>query len=122
MEEEIQEPTEDQTTKTQPNYIVWLVVIALLLLINVAGVGYQIYNAEKRTANYQERLVAVSELADIQQDAIFSLMDSYVDAAYGPKVDRIAEQQLLATESTLQALQIIAIQNTQIIELLAIAP
>jgi hypothetical protein len=37
-------------------------------------------------------------------------------------VDRIAEQQLTAEEFQLIALQIIAIQNSQVIELLAATP
>ncbi|MCX6101627.1 MAG: hypothetical protein NTV92_09505 [Candidatus Bipolaricaulota bacterium] len=50
-------------------------------------------------------------------------MDTYEKTAYrSAEIDRISEQQLVAAESTLAALQIIALQNSQIIQLLATAP
>lgn len=39
------------------------------------------------------------------------LFDEYEAAAYGDSVDRISEQQLLAAEAQLAALQVISSQN-----------
>ena len=102
------------------------VLVALLLLVNVVSFALTFQQnrlAASRAASHQERAEAARELVDDQTRVIASLMSDYEAAAYdNPSVERIAEQQLLATESTLAALQIIAVQNSQIIELLATAP
>lgn len=124
---------EDSATQHSPtvhNYFPVLLLMTLMLTTLVALAGYQVVStyqqnqvASQRAASHAERVLAAQELVETQQSYIMSLMDEYQDAAYdNPAVDRIAEQQLLATESNLAALQIIAIQNSQIIELLATAP
>jgi len=113
-----------------PNYTRRLAIISisllLLVILNVAqfALTYQQNNiAAERAASYQERVESAQELLERQQDLILDLVDNYQKDVYNnPSIDRIAEQQLIATEYTLAALQIIAIQNTQIIELLAAAP
>ena len=50
------------------------------------------------------------------------MFTSYEEVAYGPDVNRIAEQQLLATEPQLLALQIIGMQNGKIASLIASFP
>jgi hypothetical protein len=51
------------------------------------------------------------------------MMSDYQGDVYdNPSIDRIAEQQLIAEEYQLAALQIFAIQNGQLIELLAATP
>jgi type II secretory pathway pseudopilin PulG len=78
---------------------------------------------EQRAAEYQERVEAARLVLDSQREIIFGLLSEYEDAAYNnPRLDRIAEQQLIAAEYQLTVLQILAIQNSQIIELLAEAP
>ncbi len=76
-----------------------------------------------RAASHLERVKAAEDLVSRQQSVITSLMDTYQKTAYGSAtMDRISEQQLLAAESTLAALQVIALQNSQIIQLPATAP
>jgi hypothetical protein len=111
------------------NYTGLLVVIAILIALLLSVEIYQVvatYNqnqlAEARAKNYQSRVDEATQLVKNQQTVISGLLTDYENAAYGSSVDRIAEQQLIATEFTLTALQILAIQNSQIIELLANAP
>lgn len=119
-----------QYETTSRNYYPVLILIALLLTISIALTGYQVFStfqqneiAAERAATHAERVLAAQDMVETQQTYVMSLMDEYQAAAYdNPSVDRIAEQQLLATEWTLAALQIIAIQNSQVIELLATAP
>lgn len=97
-------------------------LIALLLLLLVLGSGYQIYADYQRESAYQQRVAEVRALTDTQRTLIDGLVTSYRTDAYGNAlIDRIAEQQLLANEYSLQALQIMAHQNTQIIDLLSSA-
>lgn len=101
------------------------VLLALLLMVEVYQVvaTYQQNKlAEERASAYQARVEEAQELVSRQQIIIMGLLSDYEETAYGSNVDRIAEQQLIATEYTLTALQIIALQNSQIIELLANAP
>jgi len=101
------------------------VLLALLLTVEVYQVvaTYQQNKlVEERASAYQTRVEEAKELVSRQQTIIMGLLSDYEETAYGSNVDRIAEQQLIATEYTLTALQIIALQNSQIIELLANAP
>lgn len=112
------------------NHKIWLVAISFLLFLLVVSNIIQYYLtyqqnqiAAERAASYQERVESAQEILDLQQSIIFNLMENYQKDAYdNPNVERIAEQQLIATEYSLTALQIITIQNTQIIELLANMP
>lgn len=121
---------EVQYRVTSHNYHPVLTVIALLLMLSTALVGYQVFSTfqqnqitTQRALTHAERVVAAQELVATQQEIILTLMEDYAEVAYNnPRIDRIAEQQLLAAESALTALQIIALQNSQIIELLASAP
>jgi predicted metalloprotease len=111
------------------NYVGILVIIVVLLALLLTVEIYQVVTsyqqtklAEERASAYQTRVTAAQLLVSNQQDIISGLMTDYQKDAYGSSVDRIAEQQLIATEYNLTALQIIALQNSQIIELLANAP
>ncbi len=105
-------------------------LIALLLFLLVAASIYNIVTtyqqnqlAEQRAATYRERVAAVSKVAEEQRKAIQQLRTSYEQDAYdNPRLDRIAEQQLIATEYTLEGLRILGIQNSQIIELMSVTP
>lgn len=113
-----------------PNYTGWFVLMNILLILLLALNAVQFvftYQqnqiAAARAASYQERVRAAQDLVTAQREVIFDLLNNYQKSAYdNPSVERIAEQQLIASEYTLSALQIIAIQNSQIIELLANAP
>ena len=104
---------------------VLLSVIAVLLIILVATNFWIILEGQRReeaqtarVAFLHEQAEGIAMLADLQDEIIFNLFESYEDTAYGPSVDRIAEQQLIAAEHQLMALQSIALQNRQIAELL----
>ena len=82
-------------------------LIVVLLLANLAAtafIGYQLYSMESRQAAAQQaaevrQQAAADALSELASDAIQDL-EVYQDAAYGNSlVDRISEQQLLATET-----------------------
>ena len=62
--------------------------------------------------------IEILDQLDSQEEIVLELFDNYQDVAYGVSIDRIAEQQLIATEYQIQALQLLAIQNRQIADLL----
>jgi hypothetical protein len=98
------------------------IIIALLAAILVSNI-FMIVAAGGQSEEYQTAIDDAQALIQQQQSTIQSLFNDYESLAYNnPSVDRIAEQQLLAAEFQLEALQIIALQNAQIIELLVVAP
>lgn len=107
--------------------LAWILVV---LVASLALGGFEVLStyqqnrlSSARAASHAERVKAAEDLVSRQQSAITSLMDTYEKTAYrSAEIDRISEQQLVAAESTLVALQIIALQNSQIIQLLATAP
>lgn len=115
--------------KVGHNYTPWLVSIAVLLTISILLSGYQIFItyqqnqiASQRAAIYEERVKEATDLVNAQQTMLFTVIDNYEKTAYGENVDRIAEQQLIATEYTMRLLQVMAVQNTQVISLIATLP
>jgi len=103
--------------------VVLLVLILVAQLFTIYSTYQQNQVAGQRATTYQARVETAQNLVARQQDTIFNLIIDYRASAYdNPSIDRIAEQQLLASEYQLTALQILAIQNSQIIELLATAP
>ena len=105
----------------------WILVV---LVVSLALSGFQVLStyqqsrlSSARAASHSERVKAAEDLVNRQQSVITSLMDTCQKAAYGSAgVDRISEQQLLAAESAPAAPQVIALQNSQIIQLLATVP
>ena len=108
----------------------WYVVISLLLLLLLAVnsasfvLTYQKNQIEaQRAATYQARVDAASQIVESQRTYILDIIDNYQKDVYGnPDVERIAEQQLIAEEYQLSVLQTIAIQNSQVLELMVAAP
>jgi len=94
----------------------WTIVVLLALLLAVQG--YQFYGdilaAQQRKALAEEAM----DLMASQRDLIAGVMGDYRSDAYGDKVERIAEQQLIATEYQLQMLQVLALQNGEMLGLL----
>lgn len=105
-------------------------IIAILLVILIALSAYSLIStnqqralAEQRAAEYAERVLAAQAIVELQNDIVFSLLDDYQAAAYeDDRIERITEQQLIAAEYQIVGLQALAIQNGQIIELLASSP
>ena len=106
----------------------WIIagLLALILIAQVFSIAntYQRDQIQReRAATYQQRVEEAQVVLDLQRNIIEDLLSEYESVAYdNPNVDRIVEQQLLAAEFQLTALQAIAIQNTQIIEMLSAAP
>jgi hypothetical protein len=117
-----------ENSKKNYRSILWIIVgllVALLVVevFQIVTTFQQNAIARERAATYEERVKEAQDLVDRQRDLILDLVSDYETAAYdNPNVDRITEQQLLAAEYQLQGLQIIAIQNSQIIELLSATP
>jgi hypothetical protein len=115
---------------SERNYgtILWIIagLLAALLLSSIFSIvtTYQQNTiARERAETYQARVEEAQDLVDRQRDIIIELVSDYQSDAYdNPAIDRIAEQQLLAAEYQLLALQTLAVQNSQVIELLSAAP
>jgi len=103
--------------------VTWLRIIAILLLLLL---GLEIYRTVDAIMSSQARHTRVEKIKTVianQQQLIDDILTDYQAAAYdNPSVERIAEQQLLAAEHTLLTLQMMALQNNQIIQLLANNP
>ena len=121
----------ERTHLTPPgNYRGALGAIIVIGIVIAALLGYQVVStyrqnmlASEHAATHARRVEAAERLVQAQQLTIESLFEEYHVAAYeNPLIDRISEQQLLAEEAILGTLQIIAIQNSQIIQLLATTP
>lgn len=100
-----------------------LSIIVVLLVILLALNAYSVISASQRRALAEMQASAHASRARVLEGIIVDMMDGYnADVYDNPNIDRIAEQQLLAEEYQLTALQAIAIQNGVIIELLADSP
>ena len=94
----------------------WLVTVLLFCLLVVEG--YQVFRdveAQKQCkAAFDSQLIQITAQKGIYLD----LLQMYQKSAYGNNsIDRIAEQQLIAAESQITALQVMAAQNNTLIEL-----
>jgi len=90
----------------------------VLLMLLLAVQGYRLYDDIQAAQQRKVLAEGAMDLMAKQRVLINSVMDEYHSAAYGDAVDRIAEQQLIATEYQLQMLQVLALQNGEIIGLL----
>lgn len=107
-----------------------LALITILLLALLATQVYILVSTSERTrieaeraANYRQRVETIAAAASAQRDAIEKLDEAYRKAAYeDPQVKGVAQQHFRAAEATLEALRLIGIQNSQIIELLSTVP
>lgn len=103
--------------------LAWLRIIAVLLLLLVGLEVYRTIGDIQADQARSTRVQSIQTIISQQQRLINQTVSDYQSAAYeNPSVERIAEQQLLAAEHTLLALQIIATQNNQVIQLLANTP
>lgn len=116
--------------KQKESYKPWFISICILLVTLVGLSAYQVFSSyqqdqlsKARALTYQERVDDAEYLLNKQQSVISGLMSDYEEAVYdNPSVTSITQQQFRATEYTLIALQILATQNSQIIQLLATMP
>lgn len=108
-----------QVANSRPVLLVIAVLLLLLLAVNV----FQLARTLQHYSQRAERAQQAERIVQTQQTIIANLMDEYQQAAYeNPNVETIYQQQLIASEHILQALHIVAIQNSQVIELLAVSP
>ena len=95
---------------------IWLVILMLFCLVLVQG--YQVFRDFQAQNECKTVLENSRGVISAQMATYLDLLENYKKAAYdNTRVDRIAEQQLLATESQLSALQAMASQNGVLIEL-----
>ena len=116
------QPSTGQVLQSKPSVISYVIVALLFLVLVMQVVTF--FDTRARDARnreeFENRAAAIRELANAQNELSLDLMDEYQDVAYGPNVDRIAEQQLIATEYQIISTQVLALQNRTIIELLAL--
>ena len=96
-----------------------LVIFLLFCIVLIQGiqVGRE-YLADK---NCQSVVSSYQGVIKAQKDVYLGLMDTYKNAAYhDASIERIAEQQLIASESQLAALQVMASQNGVLVEILSV--
>ena len=102
--------------KSSNRNTIWLIFISIFLFILVS------INIFDHVVAYQKSKLAM-EMVNMQGQIIADLVSDYQSDAYdNPSLERISEQQLIATEYTIVGLQILGMQNNQIIELLASTP
>jgi len=125
-----EDETKDSSFKADAPKNIWAIIVSVLLLTLVVFniIQFSITSKQnriqaERAATYMLRVEEAEDLLDRQQSAINNLMDDYEKVVYdNPRVTTITQQQFLATEFSLTTLQILAVQNTQIIQLLASMP
>jgi len=96
----------------------WLVVGFLALITVFLGyLAITQFSGNKECSD----TVLLTKVKMIEQQKIFEpLMSNYIASAYeDTSIERIAEQQLIAEESQITALQVITTQNNLIYELLS---
>lgn len=95
-------------------------LVIFLLFCMVVFQAIQVVGDYQAKRQCETALEGFQSVIEIQKTSYLDLMQTYQMAAYEDlSVDRITEQQLLALESQLSALQIMASQNGVLIELLA---
>ena len=122
--------TTTEKANHQPDYTSLLIIISILLAAILAiniyqqiSIFHQTQITAQRAATYDLRIKEISGIAYSQQATINNLFNDYQKDAYNnPKVTRITDQQLVAAEYTIQALQIIGNQNYDILQILSAQP
>lgn len=110
-----------QVTPVRGLLIIICVLLGALLATNLWDIRQEALEREQEQERWtaqQERSEEIRAMMEIQDTLIYDLMEDYQKTAYGSSVERIAEQQLIAAETQIIALQTIALQNRQIAELL----
>jgi Tfp pilus assembly protein PilO len=102
-----------------------VVLLVCLLLVQVIGLASDFSAKSAESAHLTAKQAKIAEIvseSEKERAALELLMTSYQADAYHGTLDRIAEQQLVATEYSIRALQILGKQNNAIIDLLADQP
>lgn len=102
-----------------------VVLLVCLLLVQVIGLASDFSAKSAESARLTAKQAKIAEIvseSEKERAALELLMTSYQADAYHGTLDRIAEQQLVATEYSIRALQILGKQNNAIIDLLADQP
>lgn len=126
MSEYIEAPT--GTRSNQSGSCTIGIIIAILLLLILLVQVYTIIDTrqqrqveEQRAAEIRDKAANIAVLYALQDELTSDLFASYQEDAYdNPSVERITEQQLIATEYQLLSLQILSRQNQAIVDLLSL--
>lgn len=98
-------------------YGLWIALVLLTAMI--AADVYFVMQHEMEVKRADIRQEQLATLLRQQQALLDNVLVNYRNAAYSTSIDRIAEQQLIATEYQLLLLELIAQQNVLVLELLA---
>lgn len=114
-----------KTAQTQSSNKLIAILLVFLLIVQLMSLSSDFMNRSAENAHAAEKQARIAEIvseSEKERAALELLMTSYQADAYHGSLDRIAEQQLVATEYSIRALQILGKQNNAIIELLADQP
>ncbi len=98
------------------------IVVLLVLILGILAFNTVESELDRQAAAQArvDRTEAVASAIQQQNELVRNLLDNYQAAAYeNSGIDRITEQQLIAEEYQLTALQVLALQNMQILQMLA---
>ena len=97
----------------------WMVTFLLFCMVLFQAI--QLFGDFQARRQCQTAVESFQGVITAQKTIYLDLYQTYQKAAYeDSRVDRIAEQQLLASESQLTALQVLASQNGVLIDLLGV--
>ena len=119
--------SDGKSTAAQPdggNRSKWLVAIVVLLVLQLAASGYQIYTGivRDRQAAINQAVVnksVATYTANLDQLANQMLTDYKTNVYNNTKVDTTSKQQVLGNEYNFNALMLIIKQNSRMMELMA---
>jgi uncharacterized protein HemX len=105
------------------------VLLALVAVLLAANLGYTVYQGQQVAQAIDEDRAYREELAGNIRDFNTDLVDQmdnivneYEQVAYGGSLDRIAEQQLVATEYQLRLMQLLIQQQGELAYMLSGTP
>jgi len=127
MSEDTIAVNENANIKKHEKTNIWLIIVAitlfLILILNVYQFVDDKFIIDQKESERIETIEEAKRLARSNDLAINSLISDYEDSVYlNPNVETIMQQSFLAQEYTLISLQMIAVENSIIIDLLSSLP
>ncbi len=105
--------------------IVLIVLVSLILVSNCALIGYVVSEQAQQTARlaaYEEAALISVEQAEESARLLFEMSQNYGKFISDNNIISPNQQQVIALETIIYALQIIGLQNREILLLLALTP
>ena len=99
-------------------------LLVLILLMQAITLGYDVYKGVLEQNIAEQRAAYLDELTFLAAEMAITMIDvrlQYIDAAYGnAQIDRISEQQLLASEAQLDANNVLSTQIMVLTRIVAV--